>query len=93
MKLYSRFVFCLALLAVTCNSLIVHAQQGLVADNPTALLRVGDKVLKVNDAISMVEGLRLPKETSSSTPRSHCTLGNIINCSPPKTRARSNTSS
>src|SRR5438132_1387704 len=57
MKLYSRLVFfCVALLVLTGNSLIVHGQQGLVADNPTALLRVGDKVIKVNDAISMVEG-------------------------------------
>lgn len=57
MKLYSRLVFlCLALLVLTDNSLIVQGQQGLGADNPTALLRVGDKVIKVSEAISMVEG-------------------------------------
>ena len=32
------------------------AQQGMVAENPTDLLQIGDKVIKVNEAISMVQG-------------------------------------
>jgi len=57
MKPYSRIgLFCLALTLLTGDLLIVRGQQGLVADNPTALLRLGDKVIKVNEAISMVEG-------------------------------------
>jgi alkyl sulfatase BDS1-like metallo-beta-lactamase superfamily hydrolase len=37
-------------------ALPVHGQQGMVANNPTDLLRIGDKVIKVNEAISMVQG-------------------------------------
>ena len=33
-----------------------HGQQGAAASNPTDLMRVGEKVVKVNDAISMVAG-------------------------------------
>src|SRR6266571_3047777 len=57
MKPYSRIgLFCLGLTLLTGDLLIARGQQGLVADNPTALLRLGDKVIKVNEAISMVEG-------------------------------------
>jgi len=34
----------------------VTAQQQMEATNPTDLIRLGDKVIKVNEAISMVEG-------------------------------------
>lgn len=40
---------------VAANVLVVRPQ-GIVAENPTDLLRVGDKVIKVNEAISMVQG-------------------------------------
>ena len=38
------------------NVVAVSAQQGLVADNPADLMRVGNKVIKVNEAINMVQG-------------------------------------
>src|SRR5713101_5779969 len=57
MNPYSRVcLFCLALTLLTGDLPIALGQQGMVADNPTALLRLGDKVIKVNEAISMVEG-------------------------------------
>jgi len=48
--------FALLTLLVRGNVFLVSAQQGLVANNPTELLRVGDKVIKINEAISMVQG-------------------------------------
>ena len=42
-----------SLLAI--NSIVAHAQQGM-AQNPADLTRVGDKVIKVNEAISLVQG-------------------------------------
>ena len=54
MKPYSRIgLFCLGLTLLTGDLLIARGQQGLVADNPTALLRLGDKVIKVNEAIKI----------------------------------------
>lgn len=56
MRLYPpRVCLCLALLAIT-GPLVARGQQGLVAENPTQLMRVGDKVIKVNEAINMVQG-------------------------------------
>lgn len=57
MKLYSRCL-CLSLMSLLAVSgvLVAQAQQGLVADNPTDLMRVGDKVIKINEAISLVQG-------------------------------------
>ncbi|MEK6407110.1 MAG: MBL fold metallo-hydrolase [Acidobacteriota bacterium] len=54
--LFLRICLCLAVLLTTSNSFVVRGQQGMVADNPTDLLRIGDKVVKVNEAISMVQG-------------------------------------
>ena len=57
MKLCSlRTSLWLALLLSAANFPAVNAQQGLVADNPTDLMRVGNKVIKVNEAISLVQG-------------------------------------
>jgi len=57
MKYHSiRLAVCLSLVVSTGRQFPALAQQGLVADNPTQLLRVGDKVIKVNEAISMVQG-------------------------------------
>ncbi len=57
MKHYSlRLGLCLTLVLATATGLVARGQQGLVADNPTQLMRVGDKVIKVNEAISMVQG-------------------------------------
>ncbi|MFY9570462.1 MAG: MBL fold metallo-hydrolase, partial [Blastocatellia bacterium] len=49
-----RFVLIIVLSAG--NILTVTGQQGMVAENPTDLVRSGDKVIKLNDAISMVQG-------------------------------------
>lgn len=54
MKLLRRLPFTLFVLA--CSGMVANAQQGMVAETPTDLLRVGDKAIKVNDAISMVQG-------------------------------------
>jgi len=57
MSFYSRRVdLVLMFLLATSNVAAVRGQQGLVANNPTDLLRVGDKVIKINEAISMVQG-------------------------------------
>src|SRR5713226_5952510 len=57
MTFYSRRVdLVLMFLLATSNVAAVRGQQGLVANNPTDLLRVGDKVIKINEAISMVQG-------------------------------------
>jgi alkyl sulfatase BDS1-like metallo-beta-lactamase superfamily hydrolase len=46
----------LAAFSILAGSLcVVHGQQR-IADNPTDLLRVGNKVIKINDTISMVQG-------------------------------------
>ncbi len=56
MKLYSlRACICLVMLIASANALVVHGQQGM-AQNPADLTRVGDKVIKVNEAISLVQG-------------------------------------
>src|SRR5262245_7405540 len=47
---------CLLIALVMSNYVAALAQRGLVAENPTDLMRVGDKVIKVNEAISMVQG-------------------------------------
>lgn len=51
-----RGLFSLLLVLATSNVLVARVQQGMVADNPTDLLRIGDKVIKINEAISMVQG-------------------------------------
>ncbi|HSB09738.1 MAG TPA: MBL fold metallo-hydrolase [Blastocatellia bacterium] len=51
-----RFVLSLIAFLATNGAFVAGAQQGIVADNPTDLLRIGDKVIKVNEAISMVQG-------------------------------------
>ena len=57
MNRHSRLVsFALLTLIVTGNQFFASAQQGLVANNPSELMRVGDKVIKINEAISMVQG-------------------------------------
>ena len=47
--------FCLVVLVAATNAIGVLGQQGM-AQNPADLTRVGDKVIKVNEAISMVQG-------------------------------------
>ena len=57
MKLYSlRVCSCVVMLLAAAHIPAARGQQGLVASNPTDLLRVGDKVIKINEAISMVQG-------------------------------------
>src|SRR5437879_1217600 len=51
-----RVWFLLTILLAASNVLVAHGQQGLVADNPAQLLQVGDRVIKINEAISMVQG-------------------------------------
>jgi len=51
-----RGLFSLLVVLATSNVLVARVQQGMVADNPTDLLRIGDKVIKINEAISMVQG-------------------------------------
>src|SRR6185369_6275254 len=46
----------LIFLLIAANVAIARGQQGLVAEKPADLMRVGDKVIKVNEAISMVQG-------------------------------------
>jgi alkyl sulfatase BDS1-like metallo-beta-lactamase superfamily hydrolase len=56
MKFAGRnLVFCLLIL-VLAGAVATLAQQQMEATNPTDLLRVGDKAVRVNDAISMAEG-------------------------------------
>lgn len=55
-QLSRRLGPCLTLFILIANGLVARAQQGLVAENPSQLMRVGDKVIKVNEAISMVQG-------------------------------------
>lgn len=43
-------------LALFLTTSVARGQQGMVAENPADLTRVGDKVIKVNEAISMVQG-------------------------------------
>ncbi|HZM90693.1 MAG TPA: MBL fold metallo-hydrolase [Blastocatellia bacterium] len=50
-----RLYLCLAASLLVINVLIARGQQGM-AQNPADLTRVGDRVIKVNEAISMVEG-------------------------------------
>src|SRR4030095_14692088 len=54
--LLPRLLFVLVIGLTTNDILVAHGQQGMVADNPTDLVRVGDKVIRVNEAISMVQG-------------------------------------
>jgi alkyl sulfatase BDS1-like metallo-beta-lactamase superfamily hydrolase len=56
MKLSSshRVLVVLIIVLATSNVPVARGQQGVVANNPTDLVRVGDKVIKVNDAISFV---------------------------------------
>lgn len=57
MRLYSIFCrSCFAFLLAATSFVVARGQQGLVAENPSQLMRVGDKVIKVNEAISMVQG-------------------------------------
>ena len=57
MNLFSHRGFsCLIALLAGGNLIIVSGQQGLVAEKPADLMRVGDKVIKVNEAISLVQG-------------------------------------
>jgi len=52
-----RIALGLTLVFATANSPVTRAlQQGLVAENPAQLMRVGDKVIKVNEAINLVQG-------------------------------------
>ena len=51
-----RVLFVLVIVLASSNIIGARGQQGMVADNPTDLVRVGDKVIKVNEAISMVQG-------------------------------------
>ena len=46
----------LVILFAAGSAPFVSARQEMTADNPADLMRVGDKVIKVNDAISMVTG-------------------------------------
>jgi alkyl sulfatase BDS1-like metallo-beta-lactamase superfamily hydrolase len=56
MKPYSRHLwFPLMILLAASDVLVVRGQQGM-AQNPADLTRVGDKVIKVNEAINMVQG-------------------------------------
>lgn len=54
MKLSLHRLFVPILLLVTTN-IVAHGQQGM-AQNPSDLTRVGDKVIKVNEAINLVQG-------------------------------------
>src|SRR5512143_3720500 len=54
MKLSLHRLFAPILLLVTTN-IVAHGQQGM-AQNPSDLTRVGDKVIKVNEAINLVQG-------------------------------------
>ena len=57
MRLHLLFIrSCFGLLLAATNFVVASGQQGLVAENPAQLMRVGDKVIKVNEAISMVQG-------------------------------------
>jgi alkyl sulfatase BDS1-like metallo-beta-lactamase superfamily hydrolase len=49
------FVSLIALLLVT-NMLVAHGQTQGMAQNPADLTRVGDRVIKVNEAVSLVQG-------------------------------------
>ncbi|MEK6302521.1 MAG: MBL fold metallo-hydrolase [Acidobacteriota bacterium] len=50
------FLLCLAISLTSLQVHIATAQQERMPDNPAALTRVGDTVIKVNDAIKMVLG-------------------------------------
>lgn len=56
MRPSARRLCALIFLLIAANVAVTRAQQGLVAEKPADLMRVGDKVIKVNEAISMVEG-------------------------------------
>lgn len=47
---------CLAIILTSLQIHVAGAQEERMPDNPAALTRVGDKVIKVNDAIRMVAG-------------------------------------
>jgi alkyl sulfatase BDS1-like metallo-beta-lactamase superfamily hydrolase len=51
-----RICLSLTILLAAGNALVARGQQGLVADNPAQLLQSGDRVIKINEAISMVQG-------------------------------------
>src|SRR5205823_8561070 len=51
-----RVLFVLMIVLATSNVRVASGQQGMVADNPTYLVRVGDRVIKVNEDISIVQG-------------------------------------
>jgi alkyl sulfatase BDS1-like metallo-beta-lactamase superfamily hydrolase len=55
MKNFLSRAFGLIALLATVKLIVVHGQQGM-AQNPADLTRVGDKVIQVNKAITMVEG-------------------------------------
>ncbi|MFY9609309.1 MAG: MBL fold metallo-hydrolase [Blastocatellia bacterium] len=57
MRISKRIVLlCVALFLALVNIYVAAAQQDRMPDNPAALTRVGDRVIKVNDAIRMVLG-------------------------------------
>jgi len=56
MKLAFRQISLALIVCAISGASIAQAQQGMVAENPTDLLRNGDKVIKINEAISMVQG-------------------------------------
>ena len=56
MKLAFRQISLAVIVCAMSGALTARAQQGMVAENPTDLLRNGDKVIKINEAISMVQG-------------------------------------
>lgn len=55
MNLFFCRSFGLIVLLATTNMVVVRGQQGM-AQNPADLTRVGDKVIKVNEAINLVQG-------------------------------------
>ena len=61
-----RVSLCLLVLAAASNGLVVAGQQGMVAQNPADLTRVGDKVIKANEAISLVQGFGNRSEEHTS---------------------------
>jgi len=56
MKLAFRQISLALIVCAISGPFTAQAQQGMVAENPTDLLRNGDKVIKINEAISMVQG-------------------------------------
>src|SRR4029079_1233842 len=56
MKPDFRLISLALIVCVIIGPLTADAQQGMVAENPADLLRNGDRVIKINEAISMVQG-------------------------------------